>query len=1090
MKKLFLIAALFTLGAIDALAQTQCVRLRELDGSPDVNCVRQINVTNGTLTCSGNICTLTTGGGGGGGSPGGSPGQVQWNDASSFNGTSGLTATATTVTIVSGTTGVFSAASNLLTLTNTTNAASVPVMLLRGNRSGVASNDEAYVSYSLANSAAAQKEVARITWAIFPNTAASEGGRIDFSVMGSGSLAKVVQISPGDLSPSTNNVTALGTNGSLEWSDLYLGSGAVLGFDNNNVVLTHSTGILTMGTGELRITTPGTNAASVATLNAAQSFQSKTITNANNVLGSVTMDVTGTDADGDTYYRASNVLTRLPKGTAGQVLTMNAGATAPEWAAGGGGGTPADPTGTVGLSAVNGVLTTYMRSDAAPPLSQAIVPTWTGIHTFTNGVTTGTTSTSGSVFNYNALTTGTGHYIGSTSTAGSSTTTKLLHVAKSGAQSGSVTTTAATIENTSTGASATNVALRLTASGATTGNTALDITAGQSVFPTGSAALPTIVGIGTGGATGIYFPSGSSIGLSVSAVAQFALFGDLIRLKSSVVLGFSSGDPVGNANDVSIQRSAAGVIRLGNGSTGAGSLILGTSAGAIGTSGAGVLAFTLSTEPSTSPTDTVQLFSKDLSAGNAWLHLRNENDSTAQPVAVTSGTRTNGNCVKFDASGYLTDAGTTCGGSGSAGGSNTQVQYNNSSSLGGISGFTSDGTNVTAGSGNLRATLPQITTGIADANGNSSIALTATASAVYGLTLANAALLGTVAVGVTAPTQVASSVAGTPLSITAQAAVAGASNAGAAAGGSITFTAGAAARLTSGNANAGNYTFTDSAGIGTGLGSHLYFPAGTLAAPGLAFAAETDLGFSRVGTGFMSAVGGGNEFARFHNSALGGTVAMNIIAFGIGSNDGYLRRLGAGSYAWGTTAGAVPVAQSFTVQGGTGTNTNGATTTWISSLGTSQGVPGRFHVQTGGLIAASGTTAQTAVDRAIFGATKVLTNNSATTVANVTVASNTSAGGTLDYVVEVFDGTDLQYETGSIAFGVSNKAGAFSGNTATKFGNHQNATSGTLTVTWAISGANPGVLSVNANSSLTPSTGYPRVTYNVRSGSQQAIAVQ
>jgi len=32
------------------------------------------------------------------------------------------------------------------------------------------------------------------------------------------------------------------------------------------------------------------------------------------------------------------VLTRLPKGTAGQVLTMNAGATAPEWAAGGGGG--------------------------------------------------------------------------------------------------------------------------------------------------------------------------------------------------------------------------------------------------------------------------------------------------------------------------------------------------------------------------------------------------------------------------------------------------------------------------------------------------------------------------------------------------------------------------------------------------------------------------------------------------------------------------------------------------------------------------------------------------------------------------------
>jgi hypothetical protein len=42
----------------------------------------------------------------------------------------------------------------------------------------------------------------------------------------------------------------------------------------------------------------------------------------------------------------------------------------------------ADPTGTVGLAAVNGALSTAMRSDAAPPLSQAIVPTWTGQHTF------------------------------------------------------------------------------------------------------------------------------------------------------------------------------------------------------------------------------------------------------------------------------------------------------------------------------------------------------------------------------------------------------------------------------------------------------------------------------------------------------------------------------------------------------------------------------------------------------------------------------------------------------------------------------------------------------------------------------------
>ena len=40
----------------------------------------------------------------------------------------------------------------------------------------------------------------------------------------------------------------------------------------------------------------------------------------------------GSDADGDLYYRASGALARLEKGTSTQVLSMNSGATAPEWA--------------------------------------------------------------------------------------------------------------------------------------------------------------------------------------------------------------------------------------------------------------------------------------------------------------------------------------------------------------------------------------------------------------------------------------------------------------------------------------------------------------------------------------------------------------------------------------------------------------------------------------------------------------------------------------------------------------------------------------------------------------------------------------
>lgn len=42
----------------------------------------------------------------------------------------------------------------------------------------------------------------------------------------------------------------------------------------------------------------------------------------------------GSDADGDTYYRASGVLARLAKGTANHKMFMNAAGTGPEWAKG------------------------------------------------------------------------------------------------------------------------------------------------------------------------------------------------------------------------------------------------------------------------------------------------------------------------------------------------------------------------------------------------------------------------------------------------------------------------------------------------------------------------------------------------------------------------------------------------------------------------------------------------------------------------------------------------------------------------------------------------------------------------------------
>lgn len=59
-----------------------------------------------------------------------------------------------------------------------------------------------------------------------------------------------------------------------------------------------------------------------------------------------------------------------------------------------GGCSGANPTGVIGLTAVNGSASSCVRSDGASALSQAISPTWTGTHLF-SGFPTITTGTSG-----------------------------------------------------------------------------------------------------------------------------------------------------------------------------------------------------------------------------------------------------------------------------------------------------------------------------------------------------------------------------------------------------------------------------------------------------------------------------------------------------------------------------------------------------------------------------------------------------------------------------------------------------------------------------------------------------------------------
>lgn len=77
--------------------------------------------------------------------------------------------------------------------------------------------------------------------------------------------------------PATNDVGALGSL-SLAWSDLFLATGAVVNFASSDVTITHSTDTLTLAGGDLRLSSPGTNTQSVATLGGTQTLTAKTLT--------------------------------------------------------------------------------------------------------------------------------------------------------------------------------------------------------------------------------------------------------------------------------------------------------------------------------------------------------------------------------------------------------------------------------------------------------------------------------------------------------------------------------------------------------------------------------------------------------------------------------------------------------------------------------------------------------------------------------------------------------------------------------------------------------------------------------------------
>jgi hypothetical protein len=141
--------------------------------------------------------------------------------------------------------------------------------------------------------------------------------------------------------PTTDDGAPLGDT-THNWSDLFLASGAVINIDNGNWAATHTSGILTVGTGDLRVTTAGTNAASVVTVDGTQTLANKTLT------APVIGVATGTSLAATGLIKSS--------GTAGVGYATGAGGTVTQ-------GT--SRTTTVVLSKTSGQITTTADSMAA-----------------------------------------------------------------------------------------------------------------------------------------------------------------------------------------------------------------------------------------------------------------------------------------------------------------------------------------------------------------------------------------------------------------------------------------------------------------------------------------------------------------------------------------------------------------------------------------------------------------------------------------------------------------------------------------------------------------------------------------------------
>lgn len=530
--------------AVAAQAQGLGLIVREVDGSPRGTGIKEIVVSNGTLTINGQRATFTTGGGGGGSGDVVGPGSATDNAIARFDTTTGKLIQNSVVTIADSTGNM----AGVGTLNTHTIPGGTSTFVIQSNNLSVfAATTSAQLRGVLSDESGS-------------GAAYFQGGDIGTPSAGIGTNLTGIPISTGVSGLGTGVATALAVNtGSAGAVVLFNGAGGT----PSSITLTNGTG-LPISTG---VSGLGTG---VATFLATPSSAN---------LASAVTDETGTA--GSLVFSASPTFTGTVAGAnftaSGTIVQTSASATAFE--SGPNGGTnPVFRLVNNTASQATGLSITGRAAGAGVDITVLSSGTNEALRLTPKG-------TSGIIFNP-----ATREQL-FTETLSSQTTADVAWNSSSASKSALILQDSA---------SQTAPLLYLKQSD----------NADLHYFSRGSYT------IGTG--------SGTNANIRLNAQSS------LIQLGSGVNIRWGTSANQLTVWDLGLLRQAAGALRVDAGNaSGAGSLIIGTSAGAIGTSGAGVLAFTLSTAPTTAPADTVQLWGADYAAGDHRLYLRTESGTGA-----------------------------------------------------------------------------------------------------------------------------------------------------------------------------------------------------------------------------------------------------------------------------------------------------------------------------------------------------------------------------------------------------------------------------------------------------------------------------